>query len=152
MVDILSRSQCVDNEWTVFHKSTCSEFGTLSFLTTDMSCLLLTHWGQNKIAQVSQTSMSVPFLYWNVTFIDLNITMTSQRASWRFISPASWLLAQLPFQAQIKENIKSPRHCPLWGESTGHRGPDTGKMSPFDDVIMNALDEGLSTARSPAII
>ena len=27
-----------------------------------------------------------------------------------------------PFvQAQIKENIKAPRHWPLWGESTGHR-------------------------------
>ena len=22
-------------------------------------------------------------------------------------------------QAQIKENIKAPRHCPLWGESIG---------------------------------
>ena len=27
-----------------------------------------------------------------------------------------------PFvQAQIKENIKAPRHWPLWGESTGDR-------------------------------
>ena len=25
------------------------------------------------------------------------------------------------FQAQIKENIKAPRHWPLWGESTGDR-------------------------------
>ena len=25
------------------------------------------------------------------------------------------------FKAQIKENIKAPRHWPLWGEFTGHR-------------------------------
>ena len=25
------------------------------------------------------------------------------------------------FQAQIKENIKAPRHWPLWGEFTGDR-------------------------------
>ena len=34
------------------------------------------------------------------------------------------LLACLPnrfFQAQIKENIKAPRHRPLWGEFTGDR-------------------------------
>ena len=23
------------------------------------------------------------------------------------------------FQVQIKENIKAPRHCPVWGESPG---------------------------------
>ena len=26
------------------------------------------------------------------------------------------------FKAQIKGNIKAPRHWPLWGEFTGHRG------------------------------
>ena len=48
-----------------------------------------------------------------------------------------------PFvQAQIKENIKPPCHCPLWGETTGdrwfppHKGQVTRKMFPFDDVIM----------------
>ena len=39
-----------------------------------------------------------------------------------------------PFiQAQIKENIKAPRHWPLWGEFTDNR-----KMFPFDDVIMKS--------------
>ena len=44
--------------------------------------------------------------------------------------------------AKIKENIKAPRHWPLWGESTGdqwippHKGPVTRKMFPFDDVIL----------------
>ena len=46
------------------------------------------------------------------------------------------------FKAQIKENIKAPRHWPLCGEFTGgpvnspHKGPVTRKMFPFDDVIM----------------
>ena len=39
-------------------------------------------------------------------------------------------------QAQVKENIKAPRHWPLCGEFTGHKGPVTRKMFPFDDVIM----------------
>ena len=39
------------------------------------------------------------------------------------------------FKAQIKENIKAPRHWPLWGDSR-HKWPVTRKMFPFDDVIM----------------
>ena len=34
-------------------------------------------------------------------------------------SPASRLFTQPFIQAQIKENIKAPRHWPLWGEFTG---------------------------------
>ena len=40
---------------------------------------------------------------------------------WRLKSPASILFTQLSIQAQIKENIKAPRHWPLWGEFTGDR-------------------------------
>ena len=45
------------------------------------------------------------------------------------------------FQAQIKENIKAPRHWPLWREFTGDRWiPDTKASNaenvPFHDVIM----------------
>ena len=36
-------------------------------------------------------------------------------------SPASRLFIKPFIQAQIKENIKAPRHWPLWGEFTGHR-------------------------------
>ena len=50
-----------------------------------------------------------------------DITVTSQWARWRLKSPASRLFAQPFVQAQIKENIKAPRHWPLWGESIGHR-------------------------------
>ena len=42
-------------------------------------------------------------------------------ARWRLKSPASSLFAQPFIQAQIKENIKAPRHLPLCGEFTGDR-------------------------------
>ena len=35
--------------------------------------------------------------------------------------PASRLFTQPFIQAQVKENIKAPRHWPLWGEFTGDR-------------------------------
>ena len=35
--------------------------------------------------------------------------------------PVSRLFTQAFIQAQIKENIKAPRHWPLWGEFTSHR-------------------------------
>ena len=48
-----------------------------------------------------------------------------------------------PFvQAQIKENIKAPRHWPFvrgihrWPVNSPHKGPVTPKIFPFDDVIM----------------
>ena len=57
---------------------------------------------------------------------------------------ASRLFTQPFVQAQIKENIKAPRHWPLWGEFTG-RSQVTGEFSaqrasneemfPYDDVI-----------------
>ena len=43
--------------------------------------------------------------------------MTSQWARWRLKSPASRLLIQQFIRVQIKENIKAPRHWPLWGNS-----------------------------------
>ena len=50
-----------------------------------------------------------------------NITVTSWWARWPLKSPASRLITQPFVQAQIKENIKAPRHWPLWGEFTGDR-------------------------------
>ena len=67
------------------------------------------------------------FLWMTVTWIKnrvpvgLYITVTSQGVRWRDKSPASRLFIQPFVQAQIKENIKAPRHWPLWGEFTGHR-------------------------------
>ena len=48
-------------------------------------------------------------------------TVTSWWARLRLKSPASPLFTQSVIQAQIKENIKAPRHWPLCGELTGDR-------------------------------
>ena len=42
-------------------------------------------------------------------------------ARWRLKSAASRLFTRPFIQAQIKGNIKAPRHWPLWGEFTGHQ-------------------------------
>ena len=60
-----------------------------------------------------QFAKSTPLLHF--------ITMTSQWARWRLKSPASGLFTEPFIQAQIKENIKAPRHWPLCGEFTGDR-------------------------------
>ena len=59
----------------------------------------------------------------------------------RLKSPASRLFTQSLIQAQIKENIKAPRHWPLCGEFTGTgefpaKRASNAEMVPFDDVIM----------------
>ena len=71
--------------------------------------------------------------------------MTSLCTSWRLKSPASRLFAQPFIQAQIKENIKGPRHWPLcggvhrWPVNSPHKWPVPRKMCPLDDVIMSRL-------------
>ena len=71
--------------------------------------------------------------------------MTSYWARWRLKSPV-WPLFTQPFiQAQIKENIKAPRHWLLCGKFTGdqwiHRkiASKMRKMFPVDDAIMRKL-------------
>ena len=67
----------------------------------------------------------------------LAITMTSKWAQCRLKSPASRLFTQPFIQAQIKENIKAPRHWPLCGEFIGDRwiprtkGQSRGKYFHF---------------------
>ena len=58
-----------------------------------------------------------------------HITWTLWWARWRLKSPASRLFAQPFVHVQIKQNIKAPRHWPLWGQVTR-------KMFPFNSVIM----------------
>ena len=48
----------------------------------------------------------------------LFITVILQWARWRLKSPALRRFAQPFVQAQIKENVKTPRHWPFWGECT----------------------------------
>ena len=47
----------------------------------------------------------------------IHITITSYWARWRPKSAASWFFTQPFIRTQIKENIKVPRHWPLWGNS-----------------------------------
>ena len=54
-----------------------------------------------------------------VTCCKWSITLTSKWPRWRLESPASRLFTQSLIQAQIKENIKVPRHWPLCREFTG---------------------------------
>ena len=63
----------------------------------------------------AETTISLPKQY---------VTLASWYPLWRLKSPASRLLIQSFIQTQIKENIKAPRHWPLWGEFTG-----TGEFS-----------------------
>ena len=49
------------------------------------------------------------------------ITVASLWVRWRLKSPTTRLFAQSFVHVQIKENIKAPRHWPLWGKFTGHR-------------------------------
>ena len=51
--------------------------------------------------------------------LGLTITLTSSWPRWRLKSPASRLFTQSLIRAQMKENIKAPRHWPLCGEFTG---------------------------------
>ena len=51
----------------------------------------------------------------------VTITVTSKWARWRLKSLTSRLFAQSFVQARSKENIKAPRHWPLWGEAAGER-------------------------------
>ena len=79
---------------------------------------------------------------WNLESIMNYITMTSYWSQYRLKSPAWGLFIQPFIQAQIKENIKTPRHWPLWGKFNGNRwiprnkGPVKRKMFPLDDVII----------------
>ena len=70
------------------------------------------------------------------------IIVTSQWVRWRLKSPAQRLFTQLFILAQIKENIKAPRHWAFvrgvhrWPVNSPPQWPVTRKMFPFDDVIM----------------
>ena len=79
------------------------------------------------------TPTVVIFRTWAVTWEPL-ITMSSWWAQWRLKSPASRLFTQALNQAQIKENIKAPRHWPLWGEFNGDRWIPAQRASNAENV------------------
>ena len=78
----------------------------------DMKCFL---WIHSLIYHVLVNAA------WYVMCHDKLITVTSLWAQCRLKSPASRLFTQPFFQAQIKEDIKAPRHWPLRGEFIGDR-------------------------------
>ena len=94
--------------------------------------MLNTKWGKNfsmfhRLSQILIRFIG-PFSLFSITneispFITA-ITLTSQWPRGRLRSPASRLFTQPFIQAEIKENVKAPRHWPLCGEFTG-----TGEFS-----------------------
>ena len=78
------------------------------------------------------------------------ITVTSYCARWLLKSSASRLLTQTFIQAQIKENIKAPRHWPLCGEFTVDRWiPRTNAINAEIVSIRWRHDGHLPTPSSP---
>ena len=79
------------------------------------------------------------FIFLWFLFILVNIIVMSKWARGHLKSPATHLFTQPLVQAQIKEKIKTPRHWPLWGETTGDRWfpsqrANNAVMFPFHDV------------------
>ena len=65
--------------------------------------------------------------------------MASQITNLTIVNSTAYLCT-----GRIKENIKAPRHWPLWGihrwpVNSPHKWPVTRKMFPFDDVIMQNM-------------
>ena len=86
---------------------------------------LVMHCAERSNYTIPQTIRLEPMRHWSqrmsISPIDHYITVTSKWARWRLKSPASPLFTQTFIQAQIKENIKAPRHFSSGGEFIGHR-------------------------------
>ena len=82
---------------------------------------------------------NVDNVLWHHTYRCNDVIMTVMASQ---ITSLTIVYSTFYSSAEIKENIKAPRHWPLWGEFTGHRWiprkkPVTRKMFPFDDIIMS---------------
>ena len=106
-----------------------------SIKNTMVSCLAFNYWhGPERFRKLSQLLHAN---LWNITFViwdAIVVIMTSYWPRWRRKSPASRLFTQLFIQAQIKENIKAPRHWPLCGEFTGTGEFPTQRASNAENV------------------
>ena len=114
------RGVCQSSEWHLLYN------GLAKYSHTDIS------------DDSSSTSVNEALSYWPTSsrwhYNDIIMsTMASQTTSLTIVYFVF-------VHAQIKENIKAPRHWHLWEKFTGHRsphkGPVTWKMFPFDNVIM----------------
>ena len=84
----------------------------------ERSISFLNHWVGNKKAFQLQTQGFRLRAWYKLEGLSYN-PHPLQWPRWRLKSPASRLFTQSCIQAQIKENIKAPRHWPLCGEFTG---------------------------------
>ena len=70
----------------------------------------------------TQEKLSINWKIWFLYKIEI-LRALRFKSSWAFLkrlkSPASRLFTQPFIQAQMKENLKAPRHWPLCGEVTG---------------------------------
>ena len=105
--------QWVDNLWPTTTLSSGNQ--AVSIDTCHFTTLLQDHHGDS-----FKVCHREPRRFLAYEFVR-NITVTSWWALWRLTSQASRFLTQPSVQVQIKENIKAPRHWPLWGECTGDR-------------------------------
>ena len=99
-------------------------------------------------AQMASNAENVSIWWRHHAQISFWGTRTSNELRWYMIgyqighysgvimSAMARLYAEPSVQAHIKENIKAPRHWPLWPVDSPHKGPATRKMFPLDDVVM----------------
>ena len=95
-----------------------------SWLTKSFSFPYEGHWSVIMINQ--------PRLTWKI----IDITVTSW-ARWRLKSPASRLFTQPFVLAQIKENIQTPRHWPLWEEPPVTGGFPSQRISNAQNISIS---------------
>ena len=93
-------------------------------------------WRINKYLQLMCTEMEQ--FYWYTApemigwthIVNISITVMLWLAPW-----LASRITRVSIEKKIKENIKTPRHWLLWGESNV-----TLKMAPFGDVIMSVWE------------
>ena len=109
MASILSRSQCVNlnvSDWILRGRTCDKKIPKIKRL--HYFCDLTMFWAFKPMA--AHISKEMGLISWHCNDVIMS-AMASQ------ISGAS-IVCSIVFQAQIKENIKAPRHWPLWGETT----------------------------------
>ena len=74
---------------------------------------------QDRFCSLTTVHMYGPadIVFWLLPCFINSITVTSWWMRWHLKSPALGLFTQAFIQAQVKANIKAPRHWPLWGNS-----------------------------------
>ena len=95
---------------------------------------------RNSFKYTNCKTVVAPFYFWlrnhrnmktfGVTYRAIDgITVASKWARWRLKSPVARLFTQPFVQVQINENIKAPRHWPLWGEFPAQRASNAENIS-----------------------